>query len=87
MKIIQTLIICGLLLPVSVLHAQTKKIAHRSHSGSDETYSMAQSGNFGLPYRQFPKEDTLKLAPPKQDTAKQQTKPPPPKTSKKKKAR
>ena len=29
-------------------YAQTEKIAHRSHSGSDKTFKVRRNGNFGI---------------------------------------
>lgn len=44
------------------LAAQTKKIAHRSHSGSNHTLVMTTSDNFGLPSK--PKDTAVKKTPP-----------------------
>lgn len=42
------LIVLLLFAPASDLIAQTKLIAHRSHSGSDDTFTLICSDNFGL---------------------------------------
>ncbi len=33
----------------STAFSQTKKIAHRSHSGKNSTFNIKEEGNFGLP--------------------------------------
>lgn len=38
----------ALILSTSSLFAQTKKIAHRSHSGSDKTFITKGNSNFGI---------------------------------------
>ena len=55
MKRIIVLTSCILLASVFV-SAQTKLIAHRSHSGKNKTFSIYSPGNFGLP----PAKDTVK---------------------------
>ena len=40
------------------LQAQTKRIAHRSHSGSNHTLVMTTEDNFGLPSK--PKDTAVK---------------------------
>lgn len=35
------------------LSAQTKFVAHKSHSGTSETFTLAQPGNMGLPSNYF----------------------------------
>ncbi len=45
----KTLLILGLLAFALHAAAQTKRISHRSHSGSNQTLSMKGDGNFGLP--------------------------------------
>lgn len=45
----KTLLILGLFAFAAHATAQTKRISHRSHSGSNQTLSMKGDGNFGLP--------------------------------------
>jgi len=50
----------------TVSSAQTKRIAHRSHSGSNISFSTKGTDNFGLPpeSRRKPVKDTAKAATP-----------------------
>ena len=59
------ILLCSVLAIAStVAFSQTKLIAHRSHSGSNRTFSINESGNFGLPSH---KRDTITV---KQDSVK-----------------
>jgi hypothetical protein len=45
----KTILSFALFISLTSLSAQTKKIAHRSHSGKNETFRLKSSGdNFGL---------------------------------------
>jgi len=90
MKLINTLLVLGL--STTTLFAQTKKIAHRNHSGSNTSYSVNGEGNYGNPRMDPPppqKVDTAKAAPAKKPVKAKKTKkknnptppPPPPKES------
>jgi hypothetical protein len=65
--------------------SQTKKIAHRSHSGSNKTFSIIGAGNFGLPEHKASdstkkketvrKDSTLVQTPPAKKASSRKTKP------------
>jgi hypothetical protein len=58
------------LMLVSILaFSQTKRIAHRSHSGKDHTFNLFGPDNFGLPAEK-PKPKTDKKTQPKKDSLK-----------------
>ena len=57
-------IVCFIIFTSLASSAQTKKIAHRSHSGKDNTLILNTSDNFGNPYPI--KKDTVIV---KKDTA------------------
>ena len=48
---------CACTVAVFTISAQTKKIAHRSHSGSNHTFNMEEEDDFGAP----PKNYKLKI--------------------------
>lgn len=56
------LIVCTALASLFTLtgFSQTKKIAHRSHSGKNPTFNVKEEGNFGLPtnYKSGATKDT-----------------------------
>jgi len=49
-----------ILLSTSILFAQTKKIAHRSHSGSDRTFTIKGESNFGATPEMIRRSDSLR---------------------------
>jgi hypothetical protein len=83
----QLILFVALMLASVLAFAQTKRIAHRSHSGKDHTFRLLGGDNFGLPEKKpvkkvMSKKDSLKALPPaKADTIKTDTlKPLPPAT-------
>ena len=44
-----TLLLAAAIAFGSSAFAQTKKIAHRSHSGKNSSFTVSEEGNFGLP--------------------------------------
>lgn len=63
----------AVLLLTSVLaFSQTKRIAHRSHSGKDHTFNILSPDNFGLPVekKKMPKTPSKEQAKEKKDSLK-----------------
>ncbi len=52
----------------SILFAQTKKIAHRSHSGSDRTFTIKGESNFGATPEMIRRSDSLRRERVKRDS-------------------
>jgi hypothetical protein len=51
MKQVVLLLVCTAL--SVACFSQTKRIAHRSHSGSNHSFNLAGEGNFGLPSKDY----------------------------------
>lgn len=49
-----------ILIALTCADAQTKRIEHRSHSGSNKTFSLSNSSNFGALPSHFSKKDYLR---------------------------
>jgi hypothetical protein len=70
MKQLTLLIAC--MLASILVFSQTKRIAHRSHSGKDHTFTLFGPDNFGLPAEKekLPKPKTDKKTKPVKDSLK-----------------
>jgi hypothetical protein len=52
-------VIIALLMLSSTSFSQTKRIAHRSHSGKNSTFTVNSIHNFGEYYERIPTKDTI----------------------------